>query len=125
MQLGCDSPFTKNDLLKIANMQINYNEHKYLILTGIIIVAAAMRFYTLGNADIVHDEYFTALFYEERAQKITDSLIYILILVSQSYLGESELALRLPSFAFGISAIYLIFLFGRELRSTSVGLLAS
>jgi hypothetical protein len=73
----------------------------------------------------VLDEFFTALYYEERAHSIVNPLVYILVLISQSIFGESEFALRLPSFVFGIGAIPLIYLLGREFRSTSVGLLCA
>jgi uncharacterized membrane protein len=102
-----------------------YSKRQYLTLSGIMLAAIALRLFTLGDADIVQDEYFTALFYLELAEGIHNSLTYNLIVITQSILGESELALRLPSFAFGIGAIYLLFLLGKEFQSTTVGLLSA
>lgn len=103
----------------------NNSKATYLALGGMLLVAAGLRFYTLGSADIVHDEYFTALYYETRAHYTFNSLIYRLIALSQALLGESEFALRLPSFIFGVASIYLVYVLGRQLFSPSVGLLAA
>jgi mannosyltransferase len=96
-----------------------------MALAGLLIVAAGLRLYTLGSADFVGDEHFTALYYETRAHQTFNSLIYRLIAFSQGLLGESEFALRLPSFILGVASIYLIYLLGRQLFSPSVGLLAA
>jgi 4-amino-4-deoxy-L-arabinose transferase-like glycosyltransferase len=91
----------------------------------LLLIAAGLRFYTLGSADLVKDEFFTALYYETRAHHTFNSLIYRLIVLSQGLLGESEFALRLPSFVLGVASIYLVYLLGRQLFSPSVGLLAA
>ena len=99
-----------------------------LVITGVLarlIAAAGLRLYTLGSADIIFDEYFTALFYEKRADQTFNSLIYRLIVLSQGFLGESEFALRLPSFILGVGSVYLVYLLGRQLFSPSAGLLAA
>jgi 4-amino-4-deoxy-L-arabinose transferase-like glycosyltransferase len=96
-----------------------------MALAGLLLVAAGLRLYTLGSADLVSDEHFTALYYETRAHQTFNSLIYRLIVLSQGLLGESELALRLPSFILGVASIYLVYLLGRQLFSPSVGLLAA
>jgi hypothetical protein len=97
----------------------------YVALAGLLLVAAGLRLYTLGSADLVNDEHFTALYYETRAHHTFNSLIYRLIVLSQGLLGESEFALRLPSFILGVASIYLVYLLGRQLFSPSVGLLAA
>ena len=101
------------------------NNSSYLALAGLLLVAAGLRLYTLGSADLVSDEHFTALYYETRAHHTFNSLIYRLIVLSQGLLGESEFALRLPSFVLGVASIYLVYLLGRQLFSPSVGLLAA
>jgi hypothetical protein len=116
---------TKGSILEKEFMNTIDRQSQYFWLSAIIVVAVATRLFTLGGADIVLDEFFTALYYEERAHSIVNPLIYILIRMSQSIFGESEFALRLPTFVFGVGAIPLIYLLGRELRSTSVGLLCA
>jgi hypothetical protein len=91
----------------------------------LLLVAAGLRLYTLGSADLVSDEHFTALYYETRAHHTFNSLIYRLIVFSQGLFGESEFALRLPSFILGVASIYLVYLLGRQLFSPSVGLIAA
>jgi hypothetical protein len=103
----------------------NNNKSTYLALAGLLLIAAGMRLYTLGSADIVSDEFFTALYYESRAHHTFNSLVYRLIVLSQGLLGESEFALRLPSFVLGMGSLYLVYLLGRQLFSPSVGLLAA
>jgi 4-amino-4-deoxy-L-arabinose transferase-like glycosyltransferase len=103
----------------------NNSKAIYLALAGLLLVAAGLRLYTLGSADIVQDEYFTALYYDTRAHYTFNSLIYRLIELSQGILGESEFALRLPSFILGVASIYLVYVLGRQLFSPSVGLLAA
>ena len=90
-----------------------------------VVIAAALRFFTLSSADIVNDEYFTALYYEERAQWLNNSLIYRLVLLSLAAFGESEFALRLPSLIFGVGSIFLTYLLGAQLFSRAVGVLAA
>ena len=103
----------------------NNKKSTYLALAGLLLVAAGLRLYTLGSADLVSDEHFTALYYETRAHHTFNSLIYRLIVLSQGILGESEFALRLPSLIFGVASIYLVYVLGRQLFSPSVGLLAA
>jgi hypothetical protein len=103
----------------------NDNKSTYLALAGLLLVAAGLRLYTLGSADLVGDEHFTALYYETRAHNTFNSLIYRLIAFSQGLFGESEFALRLPSFVLGLGSIYLVYLLGRQLLSPSVGLVAA
>lgn len=99
------------------------NERVFIV--AILAVATAMRLFTLGYSDLWQDEYFTALFYEERALKLQNSLTYIAIYVSQTFLGENAFALRLPSLIFGVLGIYFTYLLGKELKSARVGLLAA
>ena len=104
---------------------LNNNKSTYVALAAVLLVAAGLRLYTLGSADLIGDEHFTALYYETRAHYTFNSLIYRLIAFSQGLFGESEFALRLPSFLLGLGSIYLVYLLGRQLFSPSVGLVAA
>lgn len=120
-----DPIYTGINVSRALYMKLIHRQYENLTLIGIVVLAALMRGITLGSADIWQDEYFTALFYEERALSIKNFLTYALISLSQSVFGENQIALRLPTFFFGVAAVYAIYLLGREIKSTSVGLLSA
>lgn len=52
-------------------------------------------------------------------------LYYLVLRVWTSFFGTSEIALRMPSIFFGIATIYVVYLIGKKLISSKVGILAS
>jgi len=104
-----------------------------LILLFIILLGASLRIFQLGKEGLTLDEVLTA---EKSASALPDLIRYwssqdhlpvyfIFLHYWMQLVGKSEIALRFPSMACRIAAIYYMFLLGKRLFDEETGLLAS
>jgi len=104
------------------------------ILSAITVVGAALRFYGLDIQSLWYDE--IASWNQSRATSITELFNtmrdnvhppgwVVIIHLSRSLIGDSEVALRLPSAIAGVASIPLIYALGKKLFSYQVGLIAA
>jgi uncharacterized membrane protein len=102
----------------------------WLPLLGLIVLAGtALRLFHIGHSLRV-DELETWAHAQRPAGAIISDLdrlphVSLLAQFGTSLLGESEAALRLPFVVYGLLALPLVFLVGRELFDTEAGLLSS
>jgi mannosyltransferase len=104
-------------------------------LAGLIVLAAAIRFATLGLQSYHHDEAWTAgvvlhssLFKtldQVGATESTPPLYYVLAWVWSKLFGNGEWGLRSLSALFGVATIPVIFAIGRRLAGDFAGLAAA
>lgn len=117
----------------------------WLLLAGILLLAALLRLAWLGEipAGLSHDETVKGYDawsvlqtgrdqYGERFPLVfrgigdqREALLPYLIVLAEAVLGPTDLAVRLPTALAGIALVGALFLLGRELYSTRVGLFAA
>jgi 4-amino-4-deoxy-L-arabinose transferase-like glycosyltransferase len=105
-----------------------------LALSLVLLLAGALRFYGLGGEPIWLDE---AISIVEAHGSVSDILtvvplkdfnppLYFLVLKGWMGLaGDSAAAVRVPSAAFGLAAVAILFLLGLELRGAALGLVVA
>jgi uncharacterized membrane protein len=102
-------------------------------LAVILFAAGALRLYDIGGESIWYDEAHTVRDARQPLGKIITKVpkrdfhppLYFLMMHGWVRLaGDSEAAVRLPSAAFGVAALLVLFFVGRELRDESLGLAA-
>lgn len=104
-----------------------------IFLLVIILLGIFLRIYNLEAESLWLDECFTLVYSSEDFTGLLDRLkidwhpilYYLIMQANQYFLGNSEFALRLPSAIFGILALFLTYLAGKELFDQKTGLLAS
>ena len=107
----------------------------YIILGVIIVVAAVLRLWKLGQVPFMHDEFsalsrtgFTNLHDFIEQGILTDSHplgVQTFLLFWVKLFGWSEFWVKLPFALMGIASIYLIYLVGRQWFNSKVGLLSA
>jgi putative flippase GtrA len=107
----------------------------WLLLGGALLLGAALRFGTLGAESLWNDELssWKRSLYDNVAQVTAKSAysdfhppgFQIVLFYVMKLLGDSEVALRLPSAIAGVLSIGMIFMLGRRLYSWREGLLAA
>jgi uncharacterized membrane protein len=110
---------------------------RYLSLAAILVVGTALRFINIRNQPFWGDEVYGVAIVRHFPE-LRDLLQYLwyvdyyppvsftLLHYWSQWFGFSEFALRLPSVAFGVLAIYLTYALGcRLLKSESIGVLAA
>lgn len=108
----------------------------YLLLGVILLVAAVLRLWKLGQVPFMHDE-FSALF-RLKFDSFHDLIQYgvtegdshpagvqVFLYYWTKLVGWSELWVKLPFALMGIASIYLIYLIGQQWFNRKVGLLAA
>ncbi len=126
------------------------NTHKKILIL-ILVISAILRFAGLSRGDAINDEIFygfraigpmdfdqaelqtTPLEWLDPAIPTWTSLsfhdhpplVFWIQHLSIKIFGENNVAMRLPSAIFGIASVYLIFLLGTALFSTTAGLVAA
>src|SRR5215211_940052 len=117
----------------------------FLLLAAILVLAALLRLPWLGElpAGLSHDEtvkgydawsvlhtgrdqygaWFPLVFRAIGDQR--EAVLPYLILLSEALLGPTDLAVRLPTALAGIGFVAVLFLLGREMFSTRIGLVAA
>ncbi|WP_336338736.1 glycosyltransferase family 39 protein [Haloarcula brevis] len=114
-------------------VRIRSAENSHII--AVIVLASALRLFALGEESLWTDELLTLMFVQrwdgiELAIQLPQAqphlpVYYLLLDAWIRFVGTSEFALRLPSAVFGIAAVGVIYLVGREAANHWVGLLAS
>ena len=107
----------------------------YIILGVIIVVAAVLRLWKLGQVPFMHDEFsalsrtgFTNLHDFIEQGILTDSHplgVQTFLLFWVKLFGWSEFWVKLPFALMGIASIYLIYIVGRQWFNRKVGLLSA
>ncbi len=95
-----------------------------LWLTGIALLALALRLYQIGAESLWVDEWLSL-----RGAKHMDQLnrhrpLFYLFLRGWSWFGSSDVWMRLPAVIFGVIAVLLLYPVARRLADTSVALIA-
>jgi 4-amino-4-deoxy-L-arabinose transferase-like glycosyltransferase len=103
-----------------------------LILAGLVLAAAAVRFAGLGIQSYHHDEVITAMrvipgdlgrvLHEVKASESNPPLYYILAWLWAKWLGAGEVGLRSLSALLGVAVVPVGYLIGRQLSSRRTGL---
>lgn len=106
-----------------------------LALTSVMLAALVMRLWGIGAQSLWHDEVLTTLSATAPFPEVIDSvernenkppLYFIVMNLWVRAAGLSETALRLPSALFGVAAVAVIYLVGRDLfGDRRVGLIAA
>ena len=105
----------------------------YLLLMGILVLAAVLRFYRLDAQSFWNDEGNSARLAERSINLIVDGaagdihppLYYLTLHIWRGLFGQSEAALRGLSVVFGLVTVMFVFLLGRRLFDARVGLLGA
>jgi len=107
--------------------------HSVIAVAAITAVAAALRLYDIGGPSLWMDEAFTAHYatvgWDAFVTLVSESQgnmsLYYLSLRPWAALGDSEAMLRLPSAAFSIATVPLIYLLGKRLFGARAGIWAA
>lgn len=101
-------------------------------LASILLLAAALRFYGLGNQSFWIDELASVALSKESIPEILRNHLetnppgyYAILHIIQNHLGDSEWALRLPSVIAGVLAVLSMYFLGRRLYSEREGLFSA
>ncbi len=106
---------------------------RILLVVGIIIIGAVLRFYNLGTESLWNDEIATwdfsqrtlAQLWGEDALKETNPPLYYTLQKFWLIVGDSEFALRSLSATIGVVTIPLVYLLGQILGGYWLGIIAS
>lgn len=105
----------------------------YIILFIIIILGAVLRLYNLGKYSLWKDEIFSVMRAKESlASVIFGSIPYdiraplhhIFIHIAL-YFGNNDFVVRFPSVIFGLLSIFLIYVLGKTIFNSKIGLIAA
>ena len=105
-----------------------------LALLLILLLAGGLRLYNLGGESLWHDE--TVSVYAARSSvseiltvrtrvDLFPPLYHLMLHGWIRLVGDSAVAVRVPSVIFGIAAVAVLFLVGRELRDDALGLVVA
>ncbi|NOZ04885.1 MAG: hypothetical protein GXP41_00835 [Chloroflexi bacterium] len=113
------------------NETVDAQKTTYL-LAAILLLAAALRLYTLGSESFWYDEAYSVAFAHRSLQELSlthfaglpfsDRNLYHLFLHFWIQLGEGDTFVRLPSALAGWSSVFLLYLLGKTLFDRAVGL---
>jgi len=107
---------------------MNQSAGEMLLLAAIVILAAALRFYSLSNKGLWCDEVnmiMSSLGEAAPGENPGHPFLYFLVLRISMWFGRSEFIVRLPAAIAGIAAIPLIYQTGKMLLSKEVGLVSA
>ena len=123
----------KNHLRKVHN--VSDKRMDYILLGVIMLVAAALRLWKLGDVPFMHDEFSALLrtrfdnFHDFIQQGVmpdshpigVEAFLWLWVRI----FGWSEFWVKLPFALMGIGSIYLIYLIGRQWFNSKVGLFSA
>lgn len=123
-------PYLKTNpwnIFDVEKMKQSYSN--YLLLSIFVLLGSYLRFYKLGDTSFWIDEILTA----KSAQTSFYNIIFeefrppfhIVLTKIFLYLGHSESIIRLPSVISGIFGIFAIYLLGKKVFSSNVGLVGA
>ena len=123
----------KNHLRKIHNVPSKRMD--YILLGIIMLVAAVLRLWHLGQVPFMHDEFsaFTRLHYDSFLDLIRDGVapdahpagVQVFLYYWVKIVGWNALWVKLPFVLMGIGSVYLIYIIGRQWFNRMVGLLSA
>src|SRR5438105_11740181 len=104
-----------------------------LALAAVTLLAAWLRLHRLAGHSLWSDEAFSvqfahisaAHFWKRSWSREGNMLLYYLLLRLWVHIGDTEFWVRLPSVIFGVAAVPMIYLLGRDLFSRATGLIAA
>lgn len=106
----------------------------FLVLSALVIIGAALRFYVLGFQAMNYDEIFTTKFanpalsvtqlvIQALSFDFTPPLYYLAAHFSMQVFGQNAIAIRIPSVICGVLLIPVMYFVGREYRDELFGYL--
>ena len=123
----------KNHLRKIHNVPSKRMD--YILLGIIMLVAAVLRLWHLGQVPFMHDEFsaFTRLHYDSFLDLIRDGVapdahpagVQVFLYYWVKIVGWNAFWVKLPFALMGIGSVYLIYIIGRQWFNRIVGLLSA
>ena len=123
----------KHHLRKIHN--VPNKRLDYILLGVIMVVAAVLRLWKLGQVPFMHDEFsaFTRLHYDSFLDLIRDGVapdahpagVQVFLYYWVKIVGWNAFWVKLPFALMGIGSIYLIYIIGRQWFNRIVGLLSA
>lgn len=123
----------KNHLRKIHNVPSKRMD--YILLGIIMLVAAILRLWKLGQVPFMHDEFsaFTRLHYDNFLDLIRDGVapdahpagVQVFLYYWAQIFGWNAFWVKLPFVLMGIGSVYLIYIIGRQWFNRMVGLLSA
>ena len=123
----------KNHLRKIHNVPSKRMD--YILLGIIMLVAAVLRLWHLGQVPFMHDEFsaFTRLHYDSFLDLIRDGVapdahpagVQVFLYYWVKIVGWNAFWVKLPFVLMGIGSVYLIYIIGRQWFNRMVGLLSA
>lgn len=123
----------KNHLRKIHNVPSKRMD--YILLGIIMLVAAILRLWKLGQVPFMHDEFsaFTRLHYDSFLDLIRNGVapdahpagVQVFLYYWAQIFGWNAFWVKLPFVLMGIGSVYLIYIIGRQWFNRMVGLLSA
>ena len=123
----------KHHLRKIHN--VPNKRLDYILLGVIMVVAAVLRLWKLGQVPFMHDEFsaFTRLHYDSFLDLIRDGVapdahpagVQVFLYYWVKIVGWNAFWVKLPFALMGIGSVYLIYIIGRQWFNRTVGLLSA
>ena len=123
----------KHHLRKIHN--VPNKRLDYILLGVIMLVAAVLRLWHLGQVPFMHDEFsaFTRLHYDSFLDLIRDGVapdahpagVQVFLYYWVKIVGWNAFWVKLPFALMGIGSVYLIYIIGRQWFNRTVGLLSA
>ena len=123
----------KHHLRKIHN--VPNKRLDYILLGVIMVVAAVLRLWKLGQVPFMHDEFsaFTRLHYDSFLDLIRDGVapdahpagVQVFLYYWVKIVGWNAFWVKLPFALMGIGSVYLIYIIGRQWFNRIVGLLSA
>ena len=123
----------KNHLRKTRNVPPKRLD--YILLGVIMVVAAVLRLWKLGQVPFMHDEFsaFTRLHYDSFLDLIRDGVapdahpagVQVFLYYWVKIVGWNAFWVKLPFALMGIGSVYLIYIIGRQWFNRTVGLLSA
>lgn len=123
----------KNHLRKTHNVPSKRMD--YILLGIIMLVAAVLRLWHLGQVPFMHDEFsaFTRLHYDSFLDLIRDGVapdahpagVQVFLYYWVKIVGWNAFWVKLPFALMGIGSVYLIYIIGRQWFNRTVGLLSA
>ncbi|MDR9404612.1 MAG: glycosyltransferase family 39 protein, partial [Halothece sp. Uz-M2-17] len=118
---------TINQFYFWRNHNALFKNKAYLMLGAILVVSTILRLYQLGEESLWGDELASLRDVKKigEGQFFVTRILYFLLLNVWMYFGESEFWLRLPSVAFGVLSVFLLYRLGSKLFDPTIGLIAA
>ncbi|MBG6203078.1 putative membrane protein [Labrenzia sp. EL_13] len=119
--------------MQLAEREKPTNPAAGILLVVILMIAAFLRFYELDRTSLWYDEAVSwsqskGTLAELLASVAADNyppLHNVILWLAMPLIGDSEMALRMPSAALGVLAVWFVYLIGKHLAGREAGLLAA